>query len=168
MAHKTKSGATSDAWKSLERAWAKALQDAGFKKAKRKSRAHDIGTSTDDVALPEIPNLKSDCKYKNGGWAHHAIFKDCEKKYVQDPNDFLVMPTKAGGEHGFLVTLRSEVFAKILAKAYLGNKTDSSQLSCPACSSIVNTTPIALSLAQHRCPDCKFEFISSESINGKV
>jgi hypothetical protein len=169
MAHKTKSGKTSDAWKNLEKAWAKTLETVGFKKAKRISRAGDIGRSDHDVNLPEIPNMKSDCKYKNGGWSFHTIFKECEAKYVKNKSDFLVLPTKSGGEQGFLVTLRGDVFAKILAKAYLGDKKSSAELSCPACSAVVSSKTIAMDLEQHNCPDCNFEFISkrlnSESNN---
>ena len=161
MAHKTKSGRTSDAWKNLERAWAKCLQDVGFGNAKRISRAGNIGESDHDVNLPEIPTLKSDCKYKNGGWSFHTIFKECEDKYVKDPKDFLVLPTKSGGERGFLVTLRGEVFARILAKAYLGHKKDSNMLSCPVCNSDTTCNVMGMDLAQYTCSDCSFQFIAS-------
>lgn len=162
MAHRTPSGKTSDAWKSLERAWAKCLADAGFKNAKRISRAGNIGESDHDVNLPEIPTLKSDCKYKQGGWSHHSIFKECEKKYVKGPGDFLVMPTKSGGEQGFLVTIRGDVLAGLLAKAFMGNKKSSNSLGCPRCGTEVSSVNISLDLAEYDCPSCKFEFIAKQ------
>lgn len=75
------------------------------------------------------------------------------------------MPTKSGGEQGFLVTLRGEVFSKILAKAYLGQKKDSSKLSCPVCVSEAEPTVKAMGLTQFICPDCSFEFLAKQSEN---
>lgn len=154
-----KKGNTSKAWVSLEKSWEKALKAVGFR-AKRISRAADIGRSDHDVNMVDLPNMKSDCKYRVGGWAHHSLFYECEKKYVKkNSSDFLVLPTKAGGETGMLVTLRHDVFADILAKAYLKNKTSSAELSCPRCAAQTKSVETGLDLSQASCEHCGFEFM---------
>ncbi len=152
----------SKAWASLEKGWRDLLKKVGFK-AKRILRGADIGISEQDVENLNIPDMKSDCKYKLRGWTHHSIFYEVEAKYVKpNTNEFLVMPTKAGKEKGFLVTLRGEAFARILAKAYLPNKLSSDEVSCPTCVGPSTTEKTGLGLLSCRCKVCNLEFLIKE------
>ena len=107
-----KPGAGSEAWKGHERQFTELLVNAGFA-AHRVSRGDDLGVSDVDIIVDDIPTMKVDCKYRAGGWAHHAEVDEAEAKYCTGEGDFLVLPTKGGLEAGSLVSLRSQVFVQI-------------------------------------------------------
>ncbi len=168
MPSKTPSGRCSDAWKNFERAVAELFQKFGFTKAFRVSRGDDIGVSDTDVKVPDCPGIQVDAKYRKGGWAHHTIFFECEEKYVgDDPDKFLILPTKGGGERGALVTLRLEKLLELLAKVYLGS-VGTPGLKCPHCGSPVESKSNALGLALCSCPNCRKEFFIPETDVPKV
>ncbi len=162
MSALTPAGKKSKAWAQLEKGWRDLLRKVGFK-AKRILRGADIGISEQDVENFNIPDMKSDCKYRVGGWAHHKVFHEVEAKYVKpNTNEFLVMPTKAGKERSFLVTLRAEAFARILAKAFLPNKLNSDEVSCPTCVGPSTTSKTGLGLLSCKCTVCNQEFLLKE------
>lgn len=147
----------SEAWKDFERAWAKLAVSFGFAEAERISRGDDLGVSDVDVALPLLPGALVDCKYQAHGWHHHTIFERCEAKYLKNPGDFIIMPTKAGGDTGSLTTVRSEVFLDLLRKAHALTETKPGALACVRCrgGSLFVTGVNALELVELVCDTCQ-------------
>jgi hypothetical protein len=154
-----RSGKKSDAWKYHEKKTAQVFNSVGFSKAYRVLRGDDIGVSDIDVRIPEVPTALVDCKYRQDGWSHHTIFAECEKKYCANPEDFLVLPTKAGNETGALATVRLEVLADLMASKFLSKERPTDTLGCPRCSSIVKVSLISLNLAECVCEICSLAFI---------
>lgn len=154
-----KTGKRSQAWKSFERAIAELAQEAGFA-ATRVSRGADLGASDIDVRLPRVPELRIDCKYRQDGFSHHSLFEGAENLYCQEPGQWLVLPTKAGQATGSLVTLRSEKFFELLARAYPEKQEATTTWSCPRCSH--NTFPQsrypAFGLGEFGCERCELTF----------
>lgn len=154
-----KTGKRSQAWKSFERAIAELAQEAGFD-AQRVSRGADLGASDIDVRLPRVPELRIDCKYRQDGFSHHSLFEGAENLYCQAPGQWLVLPTKAGQATGSLVTLRSEKFFELLARAYPEKQEAVTTWSCPRCAA--DTHPQsrypAFGLGEFGCERCELTF----------
>jgi hypothetical protein len=154
-----KTGKRSQAWKSFERAIAELAQAHGFA-AERISRGADLGASDIDVRLPKVPELRIDCKYRQDGFSHHSLFEGAENLYCQEPGQWLALPTKAGQATGSLVTLRSEKFFELLARAY-AERTDAVHgWACPRCQhpTQLRTTYGAFGLAEQHCEHCALIF----------
>lgn len=154
-----KTGKRSQAWKSFERAIAELAQEAGFE-AKRISRGADLGASDIDVQLPRVPELRIDCKYRQDGFSHHSLFEAAENLYCSEPTQWLVLPTKAGQATGSLVTLRSEKFFELLARAYPEKTTAEVAWCCPRCqrgAGLQGHYP-AFALAEVLCSHCTLRF----------
>lgn len=98
----------SDAWKALEKKTAEVL--GGF----RISRADDWGRSDYDVHVPAHPELRIDCKYKKGGFAHHTLLAEVREKYCREDGDVAVLVSKSGRKRGEVVSLSLEDFASLL------------------------------------------------------
>ena len=97
----------SQAWKDLERATAKALGGC------RILRGGDFSERAPDVAIPDHPHLRIDCKYRSGGFAHHSLLKECRDKYCKEAGDVAIIVTKGRSERGAVVSLSIEDFAKL-------------------------------------------------------
>jgi hypothetical protein len=154
----------SQAWKDHERGVTQDARDAGFTLAYRVLRGDDIGISDVDVILPEIPQARIDCKYTQGGWAHHTKFFDCEKKYVvKGSGQFLILPTKSKGQQGSLSTIRTEVLMGLLAKTYLARERPAGTLGCPACPGIARAAEPVLGLSLCTCTNCGLSYMLQAS-----
>lgn len=147
----------SEAWKDFERAWTKLAVSFGFVEAERISRGDDLGVSDVDVVLPLLPGALVDCKYQAHGWHHHTIFERCEAKYLKNPGDYIIMPTKAGGDVGSLTTVRSEVFLGLLRKAHQHQDTKPGSMPCPRCAggSLFAAGVNSLELVELVCDTCR-------------
>ena len=163
MAHKTKSGKSSQAWKAFEREVASKFQDVGFTQAHRVSRGDDLGESDTDVKVPEVPQLQIDTKYRSGGMSIISLFKETESKYVRKKsNDFLVLPLKAGGMTGSVSVIRTEILAELIAHRYLGGS-EKQGLTCPQCQSVLQVGQFLMGLAPCTCPTCEKEILVRET-----
>lgn len=96
----------SQAWKDLERETAAALR------GKRIYRGADFSVSDTDVLVPDIPELKVDCKYKQAH-SHHSLMAEIREKYCGDQG-VPVLVTKSKRQHGACVTVPLEFFAVLL------------------------------------------------------
>lgn len=155
----------SQAWKDFERAWTKLAVVFGFAEAERISRGDDLGVSDVDVALPLLPGALVDCKYQAHGWAHHTIFEKCEAKYLKQPGDYIIMPTKAGGKAGSLTTVRSEVFLDLLRRAHMLTDTKPGAMACVRCrgGSIFLSGRLSIGLCELVCDTCQVCVLLNES-----
>ena len=166
MPKKTASGNTSDAWSNFERAIAAAYRDAGFVQARRKTRTDNGHTSIADwdVAVPEVPGMVDDMKYRAGGWSHHGVFeREVHDRYLKGRDErFGVMHTKGGNERGSFVVTRLQTWTRVLAKAYLRNGRSDSW-GCPRCGVPVVSSPGGmLNLVSYSCPSCGLAFLSED------
>ena len=148
----------SDAWKNFERNIALEARKVGFLKAFRVCRGDDIGVSAVDVIIPEIPFVKVDTKYRVDGWSHHSIFSESEKKYCQSKGDFMILPTKAGGDHYSLSTIRTSVLMELLSYKYINKQRPPEAMGCPKCSGIAKPAKIGLHLSECTCISCHLTF----------
>lgn len=112
----------SQAWKNLERETARKLG------GRRISRGSDFSVSDVDVVVDDFPALRIDCKYRAGGFAHHALVDEIDKKYchvrysvdggdvVTEKNKFSspVLVTKSGRQRGEYVTTPIECYAHLI------------------------------------------------------
>lgn len=169
MAHKTRSGASSNAWRELEKTVAERLRKAGFRRAKRiLLSGHDKRTlKRPDVDVPEIRSLAIDTKYQVNGWHHHSVFLDEVDKYVglkrldsDNTYTWSIMPTRAGGSKDILVTLRLEHFLDLLNRAYL--RQPDGHWTCLRCPGTLNKTSEFLGLYRYHCEACGLELLSRE------
>lgn len=161
LQHKT--GKRSQAWKSFERAIANMAEAAGFE-AKRISRGADLGASDIDVRLHRVPELQIDCKYRQDGFSHHSLFEGAERLYCTRPEQWLALPTKAGQATGSLITLRSEKFFELLARAYPEKTKAVVSWSCPRCQSETQhqASYLAFNLYERQCHRCQLSFWLSD------
>lgn len=148
----------SSAWKDFERAIADLARKAGFTQAYRVLRGDDIGESDIDVEIPEVPAARVDCKYRQGGWSHHKIFVECEKKYVRK-GQFLALPTKSGRQTGSFTTIRSEVFFELLAAKFTTQTKQPNEVGCPRCPGLASISYLDIGLAQCICQNCQLSFL---------
>lgn len=148
----------SGAWKDFERAIADLARKAGFTQAYRVLRGDDIGESDIDVEIPEVPTARVDCKYRQGGWSHHKIFVECEKKYVKK-GQFLALPTKSGRQNGSFTTIRSEVFFELLAAKFMTRTKEPNEMGCPRCPGLASITYLDIGLVQCLCQNCQLSFL---------
>lgn len=152
----------SQAWKDFERSIALEAREAGFGKAFRVCRGDDIGVSAVDVILPEVPFVKIDTKYRGNSFYHHELFFEAEKKYCNKKEDFMLLPTKGGHERSSLISLRTEVFFKLLAEKYLPKDRPLDAVGCPRCSGICRPTTIGLGLSECTCLECGIVFFMAQ------
>lgn len=150
--------AKSGAWKDFERAIAETARKFGFTQAHRVLRGDDIGESDIDVSIPEVPAARVDCKYRQGGWSHHKIFVECEKKYVTK-GQFLVLPTKSGRQNGSISSVRTEVLFELLAAKYLSRRENPNSMGCPRCPGVCNVDILDIGLAQCVCLNCSLSYL---------
>lgn len=97
----------SERWKSLERNTAKKL------KGHRLLRGDNWDKIAPDVAVPDCPELKIDCKAYNR-FAHHTLMDEIRSKYCAEEWEVPVLVTKAQGQHGEYVTMPLDYFAALL------------------------------------------------------
>lgn len=98
----------SKAWKELERTVARKLG------GKRKLRGADFSASDFDVEVADMPHLRIDAKYR-ASHAHHRLLREVRDKYCTDEVHVAVLVTKARGEHGEVVSLSLDDFARLIS-----------------------------------------------------
>lgn len=94
-------------WKELEKKTAEALG------GKRVSRGADFGVSDVDVILPDHPNARVDCKYRQRH-SFHQFVEEIRTKYCKSEGDFPVLVTKHRSGRGAYATVDLDVFAELL------------------------------------------------------
>lgn len=109
-------------WKNAERNLAKMYQYFGIEDAYRESRGSNFAKSDFDVKVPSATEIKSDSKYRRGGFTHHTLISEIERKYCKSPQDEAVMFSKAYNQRGGYITVRVEFFSALLS-LWLGRKT---------------------------------------------
>lgn len=108
-------------WKNNERGLAQDYQRYGIP-AHRVIRL-DRGLSDFDVRIEGAEWVKNDCKYtKAQPFKINRLMKQTEAKYCKQPEDIAVVQTKNYQERGSCVTVRTEVWCKLLSY-WLGCKT---------------------------------------------
>lgn len=98
----------SQSWKALERAVAHALGGT------RIVRAGDYSQSLPDVHVPDFPHFKVDSKYRSSPFKHHSELALIRKKYC-GASDIAILVTKNAREHGEVISMSLDDFARILA-----------------------------------------------------
>jgi hypothetical protein len=95
-------------WKDLERGVATLFR------GKRIVRA-DFGETEPDVAVPDFPELRVDCK-AYARFSHHSLLSEVRRKYCGD-GQVPVLVTKAARQIGANVTVPIEHYADLLDAA---------------------------------------------------
>jgi hypothetical protein len=157
----------SQAWKGLEKFVGEALNKAGFKDAKRRSKLEQLSKATKgevetDVDVPGFPQIKLDTKYSIRTWDKvDKLFSECNTKYVSLPEDRFAMITQKSGSKLRLVHINLDWFVQLLAKTYLGGAR-SDDWSCPRCRhQSLQELPAALGQILHHCMTCELQFVTS-------
>ena len=156
MPKKTPSGKSSDAWKEFEKAYVKELL-AGGVPAHRETRGHDYGEEGYEIVIPDLPFLKVDSKYRNGGWNHHTVLEqEIERKYCKSKSDEPVMPTKSGKQRGSYTTIRSSFFIRLLWLAFFRKRTTYGAWTCNNCDTPYTIEKQVMGgLNKFTCPGCQ-------------
>lgn len=170
MAHKTKSGKQSQAWKDLENKVAALFKSAGFRRAKRVIKeTHD---SAPDVDLPEVPDVAIDTKYSMRGFPQHTQFMAEVETYVgarrrneERTYDWAIMPIRPGGSSDILVVLRLERLIDLMKKVYLRN--DAGSWGCMRCGNPITESGLFAGHYQYKCSNCGLCCSSDETPDPK-
>lgn len=170
MAHKTKSGKQSQAWKDLENKVALLFKSAGFRRAKRVIKeTHD---SAPDVDLPEVPDVAIDTKYSVRGFPQHTQFMSEVETYVgarrrSESRNYAwaIMPIRPGGSSDILAVLRLERLIDLMRKVYLHDETGGWR--CMRCGNAITESGLFAGHYQYKCDNCGLCCLSDETPDPK-
>lgn len=154
------------AWKDLERRVATLFNEAGFSQAFRETRGGDLGESTFDVKVPELPQLINDGKYTQKTHTIHTMWRKALDLYAAEArlasggmNPETIIWSQEKNKNLILATLDGRYLMKLIAGFYLREgQQDADAWQCPRCGGGLDSVEAPMGRDLHTCQECGLQF----------